>query len=323
MSLISLVVPVYNMERYLERSMITLLSQVQAEYEIILVDDGSTDSSPKMCDEYAEQYPDVVRVIHKKNGGLSSARNAGMDAADGDYVIFPDPDDWTEKDYLVRLVELQDQYGVDLVCTGHFIDYDDHSMPANQGETLRVMSGEAAQKTLLISPCMSGFAWNKLYHLDIIQEHDLRFLDDVGTTEDLDFAFRYLQYCGKVCFDPETRTYHYYQRSGAATHSGFSVRKLQAIHTYEKMLAVAGETSEIGRAAKEDICNTAINLVVIYLNSGVKDEMSYKKIREYIKKYYTDYQKSNRYDKGRKIQAVLARYVPKLYCWIKNRVSKE
>ena len=185
------------------------------------------------------------------------------------------------------------------------------------------MTGADAQKALLMPPCMSGFAWNKLYQLDIIKAHRLKFLDDVGTTEDLDFAFRYLQFCDSVCFAPEIRVYHYYQRSGAATHSGFSVKKLQSIHTYEKMIDIAGQTSEIGRAAKEEICNTAINLLPIYLNSGIEDEVSYLKIKEYIQKYYFDYQKSSRYSKGRKIQAVLARYVPRLYCTIKNIVSHE
>lgn len=321
MSLVSLVVPVYNMEQYLKRSMQTLLNLKNTEYEIIIVDDGSTDSSPGICDDYAEKYPDLVRIIHKKNGGLSSARNAGIDAAEGEYIIFPDPDDWVENDYLEKLINLQTEQKAELVCTGHFIDYDHESILVNTDGKLKIMSGLEAQRTLLIPPCMSGFAWNKLYHLGIIREHQLYFGDDVGTTEDLDFAFRYLQYCNKVCFAPEYRTYHYYQRPGAATHSGFSEKKLQAIHTYEKMIASSTD-QEIITAAKEEICNTAINLIPMYWNSKYRNEESYQKIRSYIKGYYSDYMASCRYGKGRKLQAKLARYTPKLYVKFKNIITK-
>ena len=93
--MITVVVPIYNLSELLHRCMTTLLSQ-SGSYEIILVDDGSTDKSPAMCDRYATEYQDKVRVIHKENGGLSSARNAGIEAARGKYIIFPDPDDWVE-----------------------------------------------------------------------------------------------------------------------------------------------------------------------------------------------------------------------------------
>lgn len=95
--MVSIVVPVYNMEKFLPRCMDTLVSQ-SSDYEIILVDDGSTDRSPELCDDYRQRYPSLVRVIHKRNSGLSSARNAGIEAAKGTYVIFPDPDDWVESE---------------------------------------------------------------------------------------------------------------------------------------------------------------------------------------------------------------------------------
>ena len=105
--MISVIVPVYNMKIYLKRCMKTLIMQTQDNYEIILVDDGSTDGSSEICDEYAKENPDLIRVIHKENGGLSSARNAGIEEATGRYIIFPDPDDWVEPDYLKAFVELK------------------------------------------------------------------------------------------------------------------------------------------------------------------------------------------------------------------------
>lgn len=98
----SVVLPVYNVERYLKRCIHSVLEQNREDYEMILVDDGSTDGSPAICDDYAESYPHI-RVIHKENGGLSSARNAGIKAAQGEYVWFVDSDDWIEPDALNRL----------------------------------------------------------------------------------------------------------------------------------------------------------------------------------------------------------------------------
>lgn len=319
--MISVIVPVFNMEQYLSRCMEKLLNQ-KGDYEIILVDDGSTDGSTKLCDGYAEDHPYLVRVIHKENGGLSSARNAGMDSARGEFVIFPDPDDWVEPNFIAKLIDLQEQYHSDLLCVGHYVDYDTYSVPANKGISLQQMDKREAQRSLLMSPCINGFAWNKLYCLDIIHSYDLRFLDDVGTTEDLDFGFRYLQYCKKVVFSPNDRLYHYYQRSGAATHSSFSKRKLESMRTYEKMID-ASTDGELIRAAEEEICNTAINLIWSYQNSHLKDDEVWKQLRYYLKRYLKPYCTSNRYGYGRKIQAILAYCVPKLYVKLKNRFNRD
>ena len=135
-----------------------------------------------------------------------------------------------------------------------------------------LLSGAEAQKALLLPPQMRGFAWNKLYRLDLIRQHGLRFLEDVGITEDLDFSYRYLAFCRKVCLAPSARTYHYFQREGAATRSGFSQRKLDSLHTYEKIIADCEPTMpDLSRAAKDEICTTAVNLLWMYETSETKD----------------------------------------------------
>lgn len=322
MKMISVIVPVYNMKIYLKRCMKTLIMQTQDNYEIILVDDGSTDGSSEICDEYAKETPDLIRVIHKENGGLSSARNAGIKEAKGRYIIFPDPDDWVEPDYLKAFVELKKKYKTDLVCTGYFINYDKKCFPVQGDGELKIFRGQRAQEALLLMPGINGFAWNKLYDLKIIRENNLIFEDNVGTTEDLDFTFRYLNYCESMCFDSRIRKYHYYQRKGAATHSGFSIKKLESIYTYEKIIDVVGRQTRLGKVAKEEICNTAMNLLPMYFKSDVKNEQVFKSIHNYISIYFKDYLKSEKYGRNRKIQAVLARYMPKIYGKIKNIISK-
>ena len=254
---------------------------------------------------------------------MSSARNAGINAAVGKYIVFPDPDDWVESDYIEQFMNVQMEYSPDLVCLGHYIEYDGYGFPTNKDGAFVELTGEEARRSLLLPPMMNGFAWNKLYNLDIIRENQLFFLDDVGTTEDLDFAFRYLKYCRKVCFNPSIRVYHYYQRAGAATHSGFSKKKLQSIRTYEKIMEAYIAKNEIVEAAENEICNTAINLCWMYKNGNCNDTESWEMLRRYIRKYLKGYLKSKNYNKGRKLQAVLAYYVPDLYVMLKNRVQRQ
>ena len=112
--IISVVIPVYNVEAYIERCVNSVRNQTVENIEIILIDDGSPDQSPVLCDQYAEKDR-RVRVIHKKNGGLASARNRGITVATGKYIFFLDSDDWLEKDGLQQLYELAQKYQVDFV----------------------------------------------------------------------------------------------------------------------------------------------------------------------------------------------------------------
>ena len=113
---VSVIVPVYNAERYLERCVNSIFAQTFMDYELILVDDGSTDDSGKMCDDYARSNPQVS-VFHQTNQGVSAARQAGLDAATGEYVIFADPDDWVEPTMLEELFEVAINNDADVFIT--------------------------------------------------------------------------------------------------------------------------------------------------------------------------------------------------------------
>lgn len=315
---ISLVIPVFNMETLICRCMDSFLKQTSHKFEIILVDDGSTDKSPELCEQYAIKYPDYIHVIHKQNGGLSSARNAGIDIASGTHVVFPDPDDWVEPNYVEMAIRLLEQTP-DMVCLGHFIDYDDKTIIATAGKEQIILCGDKAQEFLLMSNGMSGFAWNKFYRLDLIRKHGLKFEDDTGTTEDLDFAYRYLAYCEDITYAPQYHVYHYYQRFGGATNSGFSHKKLDSIHTYQKIIKDTGN-QWIKKSAREEICNWAINLTVLYKQAKTDDKNAWKQIRTYLLYYLFDYLKSKRYGMGRKTQAILALVAPTIYAKLKKNI---
>lgn len=321
--MLTLAIPVYNMEVLLARCMDTMLAQTCRDFEILLIDDGSTDSSGALCDGYAAAHPDFIRAIHKPNGGLSSARNTGIEAAKGEFIIFPDPDDWVEPDYVEHLLTLQQEHHADLVCTGYYIATDDASVPGSADAVPAVLSGPDAQRGLLLPPQMNGFAWNKLYRTDIIRKHALRFLDDVGTTEDLDFAYRYLAHAKTACHAPALRTYHYYQRPGAATHSGYAPRKLGSIRTYEKIAAdCADRDPELKAAAEDEICVTAVNLLWAWEMGDRSDLSARKTLLGHIRRYLRRHLSSKRYGFGRKLQALTAAVSPKLFTRLKNAAQK-
>ena len=151
-----------------------------------------------------------------------------------------------------------------------------------------------------------------------------RFLDDVGITEDLDFVYRYLAFCKTVCFAPSARTYHYFQREVAATISGFSKRKLDSLHTYEKIITDCESTiPDMAQAAKDEICTTAVNLIWIYENSETKDVSAKKTLLRHIRENLPAYLQGNRYGWGRKVQAVLAGFCPGLYAHLKNAIQSK
>ena len=318
--MVTIVVPVFNMESYLKRCVEALLAQTEQDLEILLVDDGSTDSCPAMCDDFGRRYPQI-KVVHKKNGGLSSARNAGIERASGEFVVFPDPDDWTEPNYIECFVDLARKYSADLVCAGHYVDFTQSSRPANLDASLRVMNKLEALRALVTPPAMEGFAWNKLYRLDTVRRHGLRFTDATGETEDMAFVYQYLKYCETICFAPEQRTYHYCQREESATNTTFSQKQLQNINIYEVMIQ-EGLDPELVEAAKIRICDTSLNQLWRARNASIRDRSSEKLLRGRIRKYRNDFLRSSKVSLGRKAQCVCASLSPAIYCQLKNVFTK-
>ena len=123
-SLISVIVPVYKVENFLDRCVESIVGQTYENLEIILVDDGSPDNCPAMCDKWAEK-DGRIKVIHKENGGVSSARNAALDIVSGDYICFVDSDDWIDPGMYEFLYKNSQKYDADISCCGIFDDYDD------------------------------------------------------------------------------------------------------------------------------------------------------------------------------------------------------
>ncbi len=222
---LSIVVPVYNVAEYLPKCVKSLMAQDLADCEILLVDDGSTDGeSGRLCDEYAAAHPGVIRVIHKPNGGLGDARNVGLEAAAGDYVVFVDSDDYIAPETLRTLKPCMEQ-GLDVTVFGYWVDRDG-TYTAPPGEELpfgRVTDLAHDPSLLLASPS----AWNKLWKRSLFMEEGIRFPARVWY-EDLATTGKLLAAAKQISAIPD-RLYYYVVREGSITRNGNTERNLEVI----------------------------------------------------------------------------------------------
>ena len=192
-SLISIIVPVYNSEKVLSRCLDSIIRQNYTDFELLLIDDGSTDNSGAICDEYARK-DSRIRVFHKRNGGVSSARNVGLENAGGKWVTFCDSDDYVNPDWLDIYISLINVNDVDMACQGiHRI-----GLYASSSEYCTGIEYHGDNKGALNVLCQSlllGYVWNKLLKRSIIEENKLRFDELITFKEDEEFVLRYMKCC--------------------------------------------------------------------------------------------------------------------------------
>lgn len=189
---ISVIVPVYNVEKYLRRCIDSILAQAFTDFELLLIDDGSKDKSGEICDEYAVKDK-RVRVFHKENGGVSSARNIGLDYSKGGYVGFVDADDWLEVNYLQNLIQ-SFETNVDLVECSYIYEGTDIMKFKTEFDVLD--SNHYLMKLFTNGRFYEGFLWGKLFKRRLIG--DLRFETDLAYNEDRVFIAHYLLKCNKI-----------------------------------------------------------------------------------------------------------------------------
>lgn len=221
---VSVIIPVYKVEKYLRRCIDSVIGQSLTDIEIILVDDGSGDTCPAICDEYAEKDKRIT-VIHKKNGGLSSARNAGLEKCRGEYVFFLDSDDWIDLDGLERLVSVADEQGVSLLRFRPFRSFwpnlpDDAPCLYGDDRELRdgyyseedvkneVIPRLLATSSLSLGPILS--ACTGLYRKELLTDNGISFDEDVKYSEDIIFSARTVLAAGSFYYVGEAGVYHYF-----------------------------------------------------------------------------------------------------------------
>ena len=250
---ISVIVPVYNVEQYLPRCVESILAQIYENLEILLVDDGTKDNSGAICDAYARQDA-RVKAIHKKNGGLSSARNAGIDAATGEYLSFVDSDDWVHPDFLLRLYTMVQETGCLLSACGYFRT-GGGDFPAMGAPEYRVLSADDYYCPDEAGEDVPAIAWNKLYHKSLFDT--LRY--PVGKLHEDEFTTYLAVYrAGKVAVTREP-LYAYYQNPVGIMLSKWTPRKLHILEATENQIAFARENGNqrlLKKAVRQYIYST-------------------------------------------------------------------
>lgn len=223
--LISVIVPVYNVERYLTKCVKSIENQTFKNIEIILIDDGSTDNSGKMCDQFALENQ-RIKVIHKKNGGLSDARNCGVSIARGEYIGFVDSDDFIHKDMYRTLYNLMVEYKVDITEIGYRSVFDgndvtDEKMDPNSPSAPLVFDKECASIYCLMNYHSSNHVWDKLYKKEIWGQFTFPFGKHY---EDYFIMFEVINSVSKIA-TLDLKLYYYVQRNGSIMRSSFSMKK--------------------------------------------------------------------------------------------------
>lgn len=239
---ISIIVPIYNTAAYLNRCLDSIIAQTYKSLEIICIDDGSTDGSELIVDQYAARDSRFV-VVHKKNGGESSARNVGLSLATGEYIGFMDCDDWIEPDMYATLLKLLQEYDADLAAVGYAKDYDDRIEPMHN--EMPVQTGVISRHELMhyvyhrdAYRAFTGYIWCKLYKRELIKDENgggihfdesLRFGGDI-----LFFAEVSLQVIKAVY--REIPFYHHYQRRTSTSHSEDESLRFEILRTYQMVI---------------------------------------------------------------------------------------
>lgn len=276
---ISVIIPVFNVEKYLTRCLESVLGQTYRELDVILVDDGSTDNSGTICDRYASDSR--VTVIHKENGGVSSARNAGIDAARGEYIGFVDPDDYLAEDmyeYLYRLIQSND---ADISQCGIYDCYADRTdMPA-EPECFEITDRTAAMRLLLEAKVTSMHMVNKLYRAELLREVRFR---DFSVAEDALFLTELMQEANRIVLTNRPK-YYYYHRPDSLTSSSVNAASEDWVRVYDRIYELAQKISPgLEEPARMRRCWARFVLLdKMYASRSAVDEDLERELIDYLK----------------------------------------
>ena len=310
---ISIIVPVYNVENYLERCVESILKQTYTNFELLLVNDGSTDQSGDLCDQLALR-DQRIRVIHKENGGLSAARNTGIDHASSDLIGFIDSDDYIDEDMYETLYRQLRESNADLSMCGHYDVF--HQIPEKQVSEIKTwnLSSEEAIKMVMEAKVLSVTAVNKLYKKELFNH--LKF--EVGKiAEDAFIMIRLLDQCQKVVATNEKK-YYYVHRENSITTQKFSLKFLNVIEAYEQNANIIREHYPV----IADVATMRLNWAYFYvldrllIDSNFKDKLLEDKLINYLKQNRVNILKDSRFTNARKISFLALLFSRKLYTQI-------
>lgn len=316
---ISVVIPVYNVEAYLHYAIESLVNQTYKNFEVLLINDGSTDNSGKLCDKYVQEY-DWIRVFHKENGGLSDARNYGVLKATNEWIFFLDPDDYIEPFTFELLSLIQEKYQADLISTKVQTtnEYEKFSKKQFNLETAKKVTKEEALELMLEDKVATVSACAKLYKKQILEMRPF----PVGKIyEDFFVVAEHLRLAGQIVISPVV-TYHYYRRLGSIVQSQFTDKRFDFFEAAENNRSIIKE--HYNSKELEELLNIKIVQGSFSISSSAaeSDVESLLSIRRKLSSFYWSVFSSPKASFKLKVQYTLFLLFPKQYFKLKNIIKR-
>lgn len=313
--MISVLVPVYNVEKYLRRCLDSILEQTYTDFEIVLVNDGSTDQSGALCDVYAAEH-DCIRVIHQKNAGLAEVRNVSVAAARGEYIAFVDSDDVIEPTYLEVLLRDLQQTGADIsICS--WSELSDEGVRTeltwdHKEKGFQVWTTQQAVENLLYQNGIDNNTWGKLYTREVLKDIVFptgKVYEDIATT------YQMMLKAKRVCYRPEA-LYLYTSNTSGISQSAFTVRRMDLIDMAEKMyLDIEKRFPEYRRAAQARLMRAYIH-VYLQIPDGKPFKDCQNRVFEGIRKHCRAVAGDTRAKRGTRLAAIIACFHPVVLRWL-------
>ena len=311
---ISIVVPVYNIADYLHYAIDSLLKQTYQNFEVILVNDGSTDDSSRLCEDYAREYENI-HVFHKENRGLSDARNFGVTKANSDWIFFLDPDDYLEDYTLELIVKIQEIHQADLIstkvkATSKYNAYTSYRLQDSDYKDLIPVTKEKALELMLDDKGATVSACAKLYRKCILE----RVPFPVGKIyEDFYVVAEHLALAERIVISP-LETYNYYRREGSIVRSTFTEKRYDFFKAVAKNEEVIKreyiQSPELKQALQAKKLLGGFVVIGAKADSGLKD---FSKDKELLRVEMSDLLKNNKLSWKLKLKYLIFIFSPKLY----------
>lgn len=292
--LVTIIIPVYNVSNYLPRLMETALSQTHRELEILLIDDGSTDPSGNICDEYSAK-DSRVKAIHKCNSGVADARNTGIEKASGEYIVFTDGDDYLAEDYVEYLLKLCTDNDADISCCAWTTDESGKLSKCSyrKNEPGLYKGYHEAMRAMLTTRIFSSSVWGKMFRRSLFDE--VRFPEGSNYYEDDATMYRLVSKAGSVAIGGDAK-YFYTLRDDSLIHRSFNDNNFKMIKVFEERCSfIEDNYPELSVYARSDILMAVNHCVIKMCDEKLFDHPAVKDLKVYYKRYEKDFLKGISY----------------------------
>lgn len=316
---ITIIVPVYNVEKYLEKCINSILNQTFTDFELILVNDGSIDKSGEICDYYSRK-DNRIKVIHKINEGQAIARNKALDIARGDFIGFVDSDDYIEKDMYEILYNYCIEHECDISICAWTVYYKDKVLNKSNNK-IEIHNKEEAMKYMVEGELYDEALWSKLFKKELFSE--IRF-PKMRRYEDTAITYKIFDKCNKVCYIGESK-YNYIRREGSTMDNARKYINIDEIYIYDQMYKFLEENyNSACRYALIKLLNNSMRILnsILEQDKFLDYKLEYYQVSKMMSKYYMKSMKIDYYPKTVKLLFFINKLDPIMYKYVMKIRSK-